>query len=114
MTLRFSTMAFNSFQNDTGTLKQIGNDFAGNITTLESLSISCDVQFEVKRMTSREGESITTVAIVFATPTIALDALQLNASWQFDYSGDTYTVERFQRVRFPASPAISHYQFYLR
>lgn len=107
-------MAFNSFQNDSGELKRIGTDFAGNIATLQTVPIRCDVQFEVKRMTSREGEEITTLATVFATPTTALDTLQTNAKWQFDYSGTTYTVERFMRVRFPASPAISHYQFYLR
>lgn len=107
-------MAFNSFQNDTGTLRQIGTDFAGNIETFQSITIKCDVQFEVKRMTSREGEDITTLATVFVTPSSSINSLQTNAKWQFDYSGETYTVERFMRVRFPASSAISHYQFYLR
>ena len=107
-------MAFKTFQNDTGTLKQIDTDFAGNIAPIQSISIECDVQFEVKRMTSREGEQITTLATVFATPTDQLNSLQINAKWQFEYADETYTVERFMRVRYPASPAISHYQFYLR
>jgi hypothetical protein len=107
-------MAFSKFQNDTATLRQMQTDFAGNMSANEAITIRCDVQYEVKRMTNREGEQVTTVATVFATPTPELDALQLNDKWIFEYSDETYNVERFQRVRYPASSAISHYQIYLR
>lgn len=107
-------MEFNSFQNDTATLNQFMLDDNGNMGTIKSISIRCDVQFEVRRITNNQGEQVTTTAKVFATPTPQLDKVNTYGSWTLLYKGETYTVERFMRVRYPASSAISHYEIYLK
>lgn len=107
-------MVFNSFQNDTATLQRLALDFGGNKTVQQSISVKCDVQFQVKRTTNSDGEEITTVATAFVSPLPSLTALSAHKQWQFVYQGVTYQVERYRRVRFPASPAVSHYELDLR
>jgi hypothetical protein len=107
-------MEFNSFQNDSAILKRIALDFGGNPSVQQSITVKCDVQFQVKRTTNNDGEEIVTVATAFVTPQPSLTALDTNKQWQFEYDGQTYQVERYRRVRFPASPAVSHYELDLR
>jgi len=107
-------MAFDSFQNDTATLKSFGRDFGGNATVLATIQVKCDVQFEVKRITNSAGEEINTFATAYITPSAAIDNISTYDQWQFEYDGVQYQVERFKRVRYPASSAISHYELELR
>lgn len=107
-------MVFNGFQNDTATLKRFSLDFGGNKAEMQVIKVSCDVQWEVRRITNSAGEEITTVAKVFISPSNALNNVNLTARWVLDYNGSEYGVERFSRVRFPASPAVSHYELLLK
>lgn len=107
-------MEFNSFQNDTAKLIQFGLDFGGNKATIKSIDVQCDVQFEVKRITNSSGEEVTTFAKVFVSPNTKLNNLNTNDTWLFDYKDEQYTVERFMRVRYPGSSAISHYELMLK
>ena len=110
----FRAMVFDSFQNDTATLKAFGRDFGGNASVVLTFDVKCDVQFQVKRTTNSAGEEINTFATAFITPKPELDKLPTYDQWQFEYDGVQYQVERFKRVRYPASSAISHYELELR
>jgi hypothetical protein len=107
-------MVFKSFQNDTAIITQFKRDFGGNEVLESDIEVQCDVQFQVKRTTNSDGEQITTVATAFVTPTPKLELLDRQKQWHFEYDGEVYQVERYRRVRYPASPAISHYEFDLR
>lgn len=110
-------MSFSAFQNDTGILKRYTFS-GGDFKAAESIPVECDVQLQNKRIVSREGEEITTSAVVFVTPNPALLAKtmeELTANrWRFEYEGSEWEVEVIHRVRKPARDEIDHYELRLR
>src|SRR5690625_2667141 len=110
-------MAFDSFQNDTATLKRYGRDIAGDPVLIESIPVECDVQLGNKRVVSRDGEEVTTTARVYVTPNAALlekTVAELLGQGKLEYEGREKDVEVFDRVRAPGADKIDHYLLRLR
>lgn len=108
---------FNSFQNDSGILHEIEIDGFGSRVQADSINVSCDVQFETRLTYNNEGEEVQTRAHVFVTPNNDLNdksISQLTGTWDFEYKGETFNVERLDRIRKPARDIISHYEIWLR
>lgn len=111
-------MSFRSFQNDAATLNRYKREFNGDMTLVEQIPVECDVQFEYKRIISRDGEEVTTSAAVFVTPNEALLAKSMKdlrqQPWRLAYGGDEHDVEAFDRIRKPGRDQIDHFELRLR
>lgn len=108
---------FDDFQNDKATLHEMNIDGYGTRSKKDSISVDCDVQFETRLTYNNQGQKVQTRAHVFVTsnPRINSKSIkQLTGVWDFEYEGETFQVERLDRVREPSQDEISHYEIYLR
>jgi hypothetical protein len=111
-------MAFDSFQNDSATLKRYDVNYKGELTVAQSIAVSCDVQLHSRRSVDGNGEEFTTSAIVFITPTDTLEAVTIEnltkKTWRLDYQSVESPVGNIRRVRKPGKDKISHYELELK
>lgn len=101
-------MGFEEFNTETGTLKKIVIDGTGSESVDSSFTVDCYVEWSRTRVTNEDGEQITAEATVFITPHDSIDVS--HKRWDFDFEGQTYKVEKLDRIKKIGTNVIDHFE----